>query len=103
MSGGGGGGYAPSGPSGNCDIVEPGLPLSSPQKAVLATLKKGDQLQVVQVGPALEARTAEGKTAGTLTPQSLLELLDCMSKGRKYKATVTEIMGGHCEVEIRPA
>lgn len=103
MSGGGGGGYG--GPTRNitdCNIVER-VPLNSPQAAVLAVLQVGTVLdvEVVTPGPLLVAKH-KGQIAGSLTPQTLLDLLDCIAKGRVYVAQVVLIRGGLCEVEVRP-
>lgn len=101
---GSGGSYTPGGPpSGDCNIVER-TPLNSPKSGILSQLKKGDVLDVqpsddkrsiVAVKPAVGV-------AGSLTPRRLADLLECIEQGRKYKATVVELKGAFCEVEIRP-
>lgn len=101
---GSGPGYTPGGPpTGDCDIVEK-TPLNSPKSAVLTQLKKGDVL-AVQASPdgrsIVAAKDGVG-VAGSLTPRRLADLLECLEKGRKYKATIVELRGAFCEVEIRP-
>ena len=104
MSGGGGGGYVGDGAGGgsgdDCDIVEK-VPLNSPKKTVLATLKVGDDLDVVLVSKSLIARSKAGNDAGSLTPKSLARLIACIEKGNDYVASVVKVVGGACEVEIR--
>jgi hypothetical protein len=108
MSGGGGGGYVGGGDGGrsggggsdDCDIVEK-VPLNSPKKAVLATLKVGQDLDVVLVNKSLVARDKAGHDAGSLTPRSLARLIACIEEGNEYLAAVVKVVGGACEVEIR--
>lgn len=88
-----------------CWIIEL-VTLSSPVRAVVSRLKRGDRLsvEVQRAGrvDALVALTAERQLAGSLMPKSRTKLLDCIEKGRKYIALVTERNGGACTVEIRP-
>lgn len=101
MSGGGGGGYGgPTRQGSDCNIVER-VPLNSPQPAVVRTLKVGDVLDVEELNQALIARH-QGAIAGSLTPQRLLDLLDCIERGNVYVAVVCKVKGGLCEVEIHP-
>jgi hypothetical protein len=95
--------YTPGGPpASDCNIVER-TPLNSPKANVVRQLTKGDMLEVEVSadGRSLLARAPQG-LAGSLTPRRLAELLECIEKGRKYKATVVDLKGGFCEVEIRP-
>ncbi len=105
MSGGGGPGPYGDGPSDpivDCKIVERVI-LNSPNPTVLLKLRVGDELDVLLVGKVLVAQPKSGPpAAGALTPARLADLLDCMDKGRKYKAVVLKITGGRCDVEIRP-
>lgn len=100
MSGGGTGYGGPERHVTDCNIVE-SVPLNSPQPLIVRKLKKGDILSVEVDGKSLVAKL-EGDKAGALTPSSLLDLLDCIEKGKEYVAVVTTIKGGFCEVEIRP-
>lgn len=96
--------YTPGGPSGgDCDIVEK-TPLNSPKSAVLKQLKKGDVLavQASADGRSIVAVRGGVGVAGSLTPRRLADLLECLEKGRKYKATIVELRGAFCEVEVRP-
>ena len=101
MSGGGGGGYSgPTRQSSDCKIVER-VPLNSPKPAVVTTLTVGDLLDVEERDGSLVA-LHQGAAAGSLTPQRLLDLLDCIQSGHEYVAAVLKLKGGLCEVEIRP-
>jgi hypothetical protein len=101
MSGGGGGGYGgPTRQGGDCNIIER-VALNSPKPAVVTKLKVGDVLAVEERGGTLIA-TYQGADAGALTPNRLLDLLDCIRTGSHYRAIVQRLVGGLCEVEIRP-
>lgn len=99
---GSGGGYTPGPPTGDCNIVER-TPLNSPKSGVLQHMKKGDVLDVRTSDDGRSIVAYKGtQIAGSLTPRRLADLLECIEKGRKYKATVVELKGAFCEVEIRP-
>lgn len=101
---GSGTGYTPSGPpTGDCNIVER-TPLNSPKSRVLKEIKKGDVLDVrpSEDGRSIVAYDDRREVVGSLTPRRLADLLECIEKGRRYKATVVELKGAFCEVEIRP-
>lgn len=90
----------------NCDIVEV-VPLNSVQPNVVSQLRVDDILEVALVGASLVAMrpgagSQQGQIAGSLTPRSLADLLDCIGRGREYVAVVRQLRGGFCEVEIRP-
>ncbi len=88
----------------HCNIVEK-TPLNSPKANVVASLKVGSILEVAltSTGKSLVAKVVGGEAiAGSLTPMSLVDIVDCMARGRHYVAVVTQISGGFCEVEIRP-
>lgn len=86
----------------DCNIVER-TPLNSPKPAVVGTLVPSDVLDVDfdPTGTTVVAKKG-GAIAGSLTPHNLAELIDCMSRGRKYKAIVLKVSGGLVELEIRP-
>jgi hypothetical protein len=102
MSGPGDSSYGgPSRSASDCNIIEK-VPLNSPKASVLKTIHVGDVLTVELQDQTLVAVTKVGAIAGSLTPLSLLDLIDCIGKGRRYVACVTDLQGGLCEVEIRP-
>ena len=95
-------GYTPGPPTGDCNIVEK-TPLNSPKPGVLQQLSRGDVLDVRMSDDGRSIVAHKGtQVAGSLTPRRLADLLECMEKGRAYKATVVELKGAFCEVEIRP-
>jgi hypothetical protein len=105
MSGGGGGsGFGAPTAVNDCEIVEQ-VALSSPAPAIIPRLKVGTELEVEISQPgrgrSLVAKL-NGDIAGSLLPNQLSALLQCMDRGRKYSATVVRLQGGLCEVEIRP-
>jgi hypothetical protein len=96
-----GGGNPPPGP---CNIVVD-TTVNSPDRAVLATLRPGDVLNVeYRQGPPIQliARTANGAVLGSLTPPSLPQIVQCSREGYQYSAVVIEIRGGACSVQIQP-
>lgn len=107
MSGGGGGGYGPSRSSDDCAIVEQ-TALNSVKAGPASQLAVGMRLDVDVVQQnnraVLVARLPNaGAIVGSLTPPSLADLLDCISKGRGYVADVISIQPpALIRVEIRP-
>ena len=102
-SGGGGGG---DGSPDRCDIVQT-VALNSPQAAVVGALNVGDALSVAVGGtpahPVLEVRTVAGAIAGSLTHRGHVEIIDCISKGHSYKATVVQRSGGMVTLQVQRA
>jgi DNA-directed RNA polymerase alpha subunit len=92
----------------DCNIVER-ISLASPVPAVVATLTKGDKLNV-QIRTqndrdSVVARAASGQIAGAIilsSVQRTRDLIECLRAGRQYDATVIEVKGGLCSVEVRP-
>lgn len=76
--------------------------LNSPKQAVVSTLAVSDELTVEYRDLVLVAADKQGRTAGSLVPRQLVELIECIEKGKKYVAIVKKVAGGLCEVEIRP-
>jgi hypothetical protein len=105
--GGGGGRELPPGkPDDNCDKLDVPTLLNSPVPKVVATLKKGDQLDVVlkKTGnlARLEAVDAQGKVAGSLTPNELLQIVRCIENGHEYVAILTaDPAGGATKLRIQ--
>jgi hypothetical protein len=97
-----GGGERPSTP---CDLVE-NTTLNSPVRAVIATLRVGDVLDVtLDPGPPqrLLAQRGNGDIAGSITSPSMLQLIRCITRGNySYEAEVLSIRGAICQVQIRP-
>lgn len=108
-SGGGGGGGLPRNERPvDCEQLSIPTVLNSPVEKVVATLNKGVRLAVVENKSAgfsrLEAETADGKIAGSLTPNELLDIIDCMHRGHKYVAVVTsDPAGAVVKVRIQSA
>jgi hypothetical protein len=77
--------------------------LNSPKAPVVTGLQIGEVLDV-EFDPSGKSVIAKknANVAGSLTPFRLAELIECMNRGRKYKAIVKKVSGGYCEVEIRP-
>ncbi len=92
----------------DCNIVER-VSLASPVPAVVATLQKGDKLDVrirtQNDRDSVVAHAASGAIAGAIilsSVQRTRDLIECVRQGRHYDATVVDVKGGLCNVEIRP-
>lgn len=92
-------------PTDPCDITEY-TRLNSPDRSVISTLSLGDVLNVdYKEGPPrqLLATTKAGQTAGSITSTKSAQIIRCIAReGRSYTATVRNLAGGSCEVEIEP-
>ena len=101
---GGGAGQAPGGTN-PCAQIDETVRLNSPQPAVLAQIKVTEvlKLRATNAKAPILAVTSTGQVAGSVIPSSLQRLLECMSAGYEYSATVESLKGGICVVSIRPA
>lgn len=112
MSGGGGGrtdfgsGFGSGSPD-ECGSLSIETPLNSPNPDALKSLKKGVVLDVAVVTTgtnrkSLIARDANGVTAGSLTPPSLVAIISCIEKGFQYGAKLLDTpSGGSLRVRIQ--
>ena len=101
-NGGGGGNYGGGSPSFDCNSLVMNTQLASPIPAVIATLVKGDVLDVVLVsttGP-VQAVTSAGVVAGAILTTGIGQLIQCISDGHQFIAKVLDIKGGNCQVLI---
>jgi hypothetical protein len=105
MSGsGGGGGNWVNEPTDDCSKLSEVTTLNSPDKDVLKTIKKNDELEI-RLRPAGKSAIVEalhqGKVAGTITSSIIQRLAECMEKDFKYVAEVIEdVKGGACKVRV---
>ena len=103
MSGSGVGGW-PAEPTDNCAKLAQSTTLNSPNKTVLANVKKGDRLEIriQQSGKALIVEALHrGQVAGTITSSIIQRLAECIQQGFQYEAEVTdEVKGGACRVHV---
>ena len=78
-----------------CSSLDVETFLSSPHEAVVKKLKRGEELEVciettrTQVA-TLVAKDNRGKVAGSLTPASLLRIINCIENDYKYVAVVLD-------------
>ena len=91
----------------DCESIFETTILNSPNPEVLGRLSEGDVLglQIQSRGPRklLVAVDSEGAPAGSITTASLSRIIRCIEReGYSFIATVLEIEGGKCTVEIRP-
>ena len=106
-SGGGGGRDLPNGgPTDDCATLVVETTLNSPVPAVVATLSEHDLLTVeIALTPKgasqLVAKDRAGNRAGSLTPPSLVQIINCIGKKYMFVAQVIEISGGSVRVRIR--
>ena len=103
MSGSGGGTWIDQ-PGDSCPTLSQQTTLNSPNRAVLAQLSKGTELEV-SVNKSGKAVTVEalfnGQVAGTITSSIIQRLAECMENGYQYVAEVIDVQGGACRVHIR--
>ena len=103
MSGSGGGTWIEQ-PGDSCGTLSQQTTLNSPNRAVLAQLSKGTELEV-SVNKSGKAVTVEalfnGRVAGTITSSIIQRLAECMENGYQYVAEVIDVQGGACRVHIR--
>lgn len=80
--------------------------LNSTDQAVLADLRVNEVLALEFQSPdsrrGVVAKTADGRTAGSITSADLARLLRCMGRGLRYQAIVTSLKGGACDVRVSP-
>ena len=100
-SGSGDGGGPQSDPCAISEVTN----INSPNRAILATLRQGDILNVVfQQGPPqrLLVQNATGATAGSITSPSMLQIIQCInSAGVSYVAEVLSVRGAICQVRVQ--
>jgi len=112
MSGGGGGGDPTGGglppgevgPELDCASLYDRTILNSPVPDVLSKLKKGGVLSLTLSSPKgpLLAVTDGGETAGSITSSKMVQLILCIEQGFRFIAIIQDIVGGRCDVLIRP-
>jgi hypothetical protein len=99
-SGGGGGGHNDESP---CDKLRFEAQLTTPQPAVVATLKLKEVL-VIDVatlkGQVVVRVLKKGKVAGGLAGPDATRLRNCIERDHTYKATVRTINGGQVRVLV---
>ena len=98
-----GGGGGDGGQPDPCYIVET-TNLNSVNRTALATLRVGDQLDVVlQAGPPQRLLARIGTTiVGSITSRALPQLILCITQGRSYGAEVVALQGAICQIRIQP-
>lgn len=102
----GGGGSGPIAEAVPCERITLNAQLTSPQPAVVTSLRVNDVLVVDIVG--MQGRNViqvlkDGQPAGGLSPAEAAKLRDCILRGHKFKATVLEIRQGQVQVYIEHA
>lgn len=102
--GGGGGRRTPD--TFDCSSLVVRTHLNSPKPAVLKKLHKGSQLTVDLESRGgkiiVVAKTAQQEIAGSITAGAgLASLIKCLEQGVAFKAMVSSIAGGGCEVVVQ--
>lgn len=91
-------------PTDDCAKLSEITTLNSPDKDVLKTIKKNDELEI-RLRPSEKSVIVEalhkGKVAGTITSSVIQRLAECMENNFKYVAEVIdEVKGGACKVRV---
>ena len=102
---GGGGDFGGDAPLSCYKIIE-SLFISSPEPEVLKTLEINQILDVLLdeegTTPLLLVKTADGRTAGSVVPNNMPRLIQCMTDEQvSYMAVVTSIDDGLVRVSLR--
>lgn len=103
MSGSSGGGGSPPEHESPCDKLRFEAQLTSPQPAVVSTLKPGDLLDVQVVnmkGQIVVQVLIKGRPAGGLAGPDATRLRNCIERGHEYSAKVLAINGGQVRVFV---
>lgn len=106
MSGSGGGGGGGGVPPNNspCETLRFEAQLTSPQPAVVATLRPGEVLDIVVAsmgGLAVVQVLKAGQVAGGLTGPDATRLRNCVDQGHAYNASVVSVNGGQVRVRVQ--
>ena len=88
-------------PLDRCDITEVAV-LNTPNPAVVRNLRSGDILDVeARDAPQRQLLAAQrGVIAGSIISPNSSRIYQCINEGRTYQATVVDVQGGRCQVEI---
>lgn len=88
----------------SCDRLTSETTLTSPDRAVISQLSKGELLDVAVdstgARPVVRA-IKEGQIAGSITSSIIQKLAECIEGGYSYVAEVISIQGGTCKVRVR--
>lgn len=101
-SGGGGGGGFPD-IAVACEDLVIHTQLSSPVAAIVQALAKDDVLQVdLEAGPitTLVVVKHNGAIAGGLASARIVQLIECINAGTRYRAIVIDAMGGQVRLKV---
>lgn len=104
-SGGGGGGILANDEIA-CHLLKFETRITSPDAAVIATLKVGNQLTVRVAGSTaqeIQVVTSEGQIVGGLLHNRAQRLRECLLAQTRYKATVRAINNGQVDLFVEPA
>lgn len=104
MSGSGGTTYDPTPPQRPCDRLNFRTVLNSPDPAVVSALKVGDKLQVeldLTGGRRKVVAKYNGRVAGSITSDSLPQLISCLEGGHHFYADVQGVAGGRVDVDLQ--
>ena len=102
MGGSGSGGWSPTVPSNPCGNIRLRASVNSPQARTLQSLNLGDVLTIeLQQTPSVSLIvTYNGAIVGSLTGFSMTQIINCIENGNLYSATVVELNGGNCTVQV---
>lgn len=89
----------PGGGSTSCEDIEFPTAINSPEN--LTGIKKGDVLTLEKnARMEVQFKRVNGKVVGKLFSGSLLKIINCMSRGFGYSATVVSVEDGVCRVRV---
>ena len=89
-------------PKVGCENLVIRTQLFSPAPAVLTKLVRGDKMPVVLLGKGGPCVAMYGtQIAGTVIHRDLFQLIECLTKGVAFEATIRHVFGGACLVIIK--
>lgn len=99
-TGGGGGGVV----SVDCGDFYTETIINSPNALFLESLEEADILDVaLSESDQIMIYDDDANPIGSITPDNMANLIDCLDSGYNYIAIVEEIDGGYCRVSVQPA
>jgi hypothetical protein len=85
----------------DCSNIGGNTNVISPTMIYFGTALIGDILNVELQGSTIALINSSGNSVGGIYPTWAINLIDCISKGNKYIATITNINGAAITVSIK--
>lgn len=102
MGGSSSSGWSPTVPSSPCERINIRAGVNSPQAEALKDIKLNDVLTLsLQQTPQISIIvSSDSHVVGSLTGPTIIQLINCIENGHQYSATVVDLDGGSCVVQV---